>query len=69
MRARSQAPREPQTRVAIDRDRFRVSEHRQLGGMTGGEDFFGRRIEFTPLGGIFALQRFLIRSRFPSQPL
>jgi hypothetical protein len=37
---------------AIAPDRFRVSETRQLGGMIGGEDFSGRRIEFTASRGI-----------------
>jgi hypothetical protein len=37
---------------AIAPDRFRVSETRQLGGVVGGEDFSGRRVEFTASGGI-----------------
>jgi hypothetical protein len=36
---------------AIGSDRFRVSENRQLGGMTGGDDFSSSRVEFTPAGG------------------
>src|ERR1700712_674516 len=37
---------------AIARDRFVVSERRQLGGMTGGEDFSGIRVAFTPSGDV-----------------
>jgi hypothetical protein len=37
---------------AIDRDRFRVSEPRQLGGMIGGENFSGVQIKYTPSGGV-----------------
>jgi WG containing repeat len=37
---------------AIARDRFGVSERRQLGGMIGGEDFSGTRVAFTPSGGV-----------------
>lgn len=36
---------------AIARDRFAVSERRQLGGITGGEDFSGTQAAFTPSGG------------------
>jgi WG containing repeat len=36
----------------IGPDRFRVSDTRQLGGMTGGDDFSGSRIGFTPSGGV-----------------
>ncbi|MES5488895.1 WG repeat-containing protein [Bradyrhizobium sp. INPA03-11B] len=35
---------------AIGPDRFAVSENRQLGGTTGGEDFSNSRVEFTPSG-------------------
>jgi hypothetical protein len=44
---------------AIGPDRFRVSETRQLGGMIGGEDFSGRRVEFTASGGISISGSFL----------
>jgi hypothetical protein len=37
---------------AIAPDRFRVSEKRWLGGMTGSEDFSEGRIEYTPAGGV-----------------
>jgi WG containing repeat len=37
---------------AIGPDRFAVSELRQLGGMKGGEDFSGTRIEHTASGGV-----------------
>jgi len=37
---------------AIAPDRFRVSEGQQLGGMKGGDDFSGTRVEFTPSGGV-----------------
>src|ERR1700733_12030554 len=37
---------------AIGPDRFRVSEARQLGGIIGGEDFSGTRVEFTASGGV-----------------
>ena len=37
---------------AISADRFRVSDHRRLGGMIGGENFSGSRIAFTAGGGI-----------------
>jgi hypothetical protein len=36
---------------AVARDRFAVSERRQLGGMTGGEDFSGTQAAFTASGG------------------
>jgi len=36
----------------IGPDRFRVSEHRQIGGSLGSEDFTGRHIEFTASGGV-----------------
>jgi hypothetical protein len=38
--------------VAISPDRFRVSEVRQLGGTTGGENFSGIRTDFTASGGV-----------------
>jgi hypothetical protein len=37
---------------AIARDRFAVSERRQLGGMSGGEDFSGTRVAFTASGDV-----------------
>jgi hypothetical protein len=37
---------------AIGPGRFRVSEHRQLGGTIGGEDFSGIRTEFIASGGV-----------------
>jgi hypothetical protein len=37
---------------AIARDRFAVSERRQLGGVTGGEDFSGTRVAFTASGDV-----------------
>ena len=41
-------------------DRFRVSERRQIGGMAGGEDFSGHRIEFTPSGGVSVSGSFIL---------
>jgi hypothetical protein len=38
---------------AIGPDRFRVSENRRLGGMTGGEDFSDTSMGYTPSGGMF----------------
>jgi hypothetical protein len=38
--------------AAIGPDRFRVSEHRRLGGTVGSENFSGIRSEFTPSGGV-----------------
>jgi hypothetical protein len=37
---------------AIGPDRFAVTERRQLGGMIGGEDFSGIRVEHTASGGV-----------------
>jgi hypothetical protein len=37
---------------AVARDRFAVSERRQLGGMIGGEDFSGTKVAFTASGGV-----------------
>jgi hypothetical protein len=37
---------------AVARDRFAVSERRQLGGMTGGEDFSGTKVAFTASGDV-----------------
>jgi hypothetical protein len=40
---------------AIARDRFAVSDLRQLGGMTGGEDFSGTRVAFTASGDVIGV--------------
>ena len=37
---------------AVARDRFAVSELRQLGGMAGGEDFSGTKVALTASGGV-----------------
>ena len=37
---------------AVARDRFAVSELRQLGGIAGGEDFSGTKVSLTASGGV-----------------
>jgi WG containing repeat len=44
---------------AIARDRFVVSERRQLGGMAGGEDFSGTKVVLTSSGGVSVVGVFL----------
>jgi hypothetical protein len=44
---------------AIARDRFAVSERRQLGGMTGGEDFSGTKVAFSASGDVSVIGLFL----------
>jgi WG containing repeat len=44
---------------AIARDRFVVSERRQLGGMAGGEDFSGTKVTLTASGGVSVIGVFL----------
>ena len=44
---------------AIARDRFVVSERRQLGGMAGGEDFSGTKVALTASRGVSVIGVFL----------
>jgi hypothetical protein len=39
----------------IGPDRFRVSDARRLGSLTGGDDFSGRRFGYTASGGIWSV--------------